>query len=175
MLELPPKRKTWQCGYRWDNELKEYVDTKNGCGQWIYQSDTEFYESGKGKIINLKYGRGGAAGEAHKCHNTGFHGGGPADGNWDRYWAEYHVHRMNEFCGICCEHFNSYKVPLCPNCFKLACRACDNKQVWIVKEGVDNNICNKCGHSGTDVIQVFFIQDRLEREQKKKEVIDPLA
>lgn len=153
-MSLPGQRKIWRCGWRWENG--EEIDTGKGCGQWICQSLTEKFPSGKYKIKNLKDGRGGKAGEDHKCHNTGFHE------VKDPAWAKkYEISQSRLPCTLCGERYNANKMPICPNCFKQQCRSCGALQQWIFGEGIELNKCRTCGHSELDVVETFYARKKL--------------
>lgn len=141
-------RKERKCGYKWDGEKREWVDSGRGCGQEIF---IEKQADGTFKITNAKKGRGGVVGEEHKCHNTGFHGYEPLNRMKIDY-ADQH-----KFCGDCLQEFNSDVMPLCPNCFKLQCRKCGNLQVWVAGKGIN---CFQCGET-CDVRQVWNAYQRL--------------
>jgi len=53
-------------------------------------------------------------------------------------------------CVSCGEDYDTNIFPLCPVCFKLACRKCSHKQIWYVVPGRNNQICEYCGEEGMD-------------------------
>jgi len=144
-------RKTWKCGEEWvEGELT--INTKNGCGQDIYQSNDRRFRSGKFMILNLRDGKGGIRDDPHVCPNkvgSKFHNPGRIN------MREYDYHQEHKPCVSCGHKFNSYKNPLCPNCFRLRCRKCLNLQQWIVildESGEWHPTkCFSCGHDKLDV------------------------
>jgi len=144
-------RKTWKCGEEWVNgEL--VINTKNGCGQDICQSNTRKFKSGKYMILNLRDGKGGPVDTPHECPNrvgSKFHN--PVSINM----REYDYHQQNKPCVSCGHKYNAYKNPLCPNCFRLRCRSCQNLQQWIVLLDESGEWhptkCFSCGHPHLDV------------------------
>lgn len=138
MFNLPNTRSSIRCGYKWDNNTQEYYDIGKGCGQLIF---LEKQQNGKWKITNAENGRGGKRGEHHKCHNTGFHKVEKVN------MLEYRWHMQHTTCVHCgCIH-DAEKFPLCPNCYKLECRKCGNRQEWIDNQRVTVKVI---GHRGED-------------------------
>jgi len=155
MMTLPPANESWLCGQKWvDGQL--IIDPKKGCGQRIYKSKTETYASGKPKVLNDEDGKGGKKHDPHVCPVRFGSQFDHTNYNWDK--AAYHKAQENLPCPYCGGRFNSYKFPLCPVCHRLACRKCDNYQVWINKEGIRNDICSACGNEGMDVVMTEWVK-----------------
>jgi len=138
MFSLPPARKEWDCA---------------DCEQAIYQSMTEKYRSGKYKVLNAEDGDGGFRNMPHVCPKrvgSKFH-------HFDRVnMRQYDYHQQHLPCVRCGNEYNSYKNPLCPNCFRLRCRSCNNLQQWIVLVPLDSKeweptACFWCGQNELDV------------------------
>lgn len=150
MFALPNARKEFPCQNK----------RQNGpglCDQMIYQSDTRKFISGKYMILNAVDGRGGLRDDPHVCP--------------DRVGSKFHkIEKVNMLeyrwylqhypCITCGQLYNQEKCPVCPNCFKLICRKCDNRQTYIVLTDQDSTICTQCG-GNTDVVQVFHAYDRV--------------
>lgn len=155
MIPLPSSRYEVKCGWKWDKDKQEYVDSGKGCGQKIF---IEKLPGGKFKITNAVNGRGGNVGEAHKCHNTAYH---QVDPNWA---VKYHLAQQSLPCGLCGEKYNAEKIPVCPNCYKQQCRKCGAKQQWISGENVELNQCRACGaeDEGLDIIETFYHRKKLD-------------
>ena len=136
-MSLPAARKTWRCGEKWiDGELR--LDLKNGCGQDIYQSNSEKFQSGKYMICNLREGPGGPANMKHVCPNrvgSEFHHFEPIN------IREYDYHQQNYPCP-CGMVYNKEVFPICPQCMRLECRKCGNLQHWVAGKGL---ACFQCG------------------------------
>jgi hypothetical protein len=130
-------RKTWRCGEKYvDGELT--IDLDNGCGQDIYQSNTEKFQSGKYMILNLKDGEGGYAGMKHVCPNrvgSKFHHVNEVN------MREYDYHQRNFPCS-CGAVYNKEVFPICPSHMRLECRQCGNLQHWVASKGIS---CFRCG------------------------------
>ena len=132
MFRFPPKREEWLCIHEAENGEK--------CNQKVYKDDG-------GKILNAENGQGGFHNEPHK-HIQRIN------------MLKYRYHQQNYPCPSCGTDFNHEAFPLCPTCFKMECRKCPNRQVWIIKEGVDSQICTECGARGMDPAQVFHSYER---------------
>ena len=134
-----PYRKTMKCGERWvEGELT--IDSDNGCGQDIYQSNDKKFESGKYMILNMRDGVGGYRHMKHVCPKrvgSKFH-------HYEKInMREYDWHQQNYPCSICGTIFNKEVYPLCPTCMKLECRRCGNLQHWVVGKGLDCFLCGE--------------------------------
>src|SRR4029078_6665979 len=174
MLELPNRRKEWNCGVYWENGERRVKE--DGCEQLVYRSSTKKYLSGKFMVLNSVNGVGGKAHEMHKC---------------PKWAAKVNLKRIEEKlrhkgCMDCLQEYDSIRCPLCPHCFKLECSKCGNLRTWINNERIflkakdignnmnswtahidtskpeiDNSVCPACGNIGMDVRQVWNAYQRL--------------
>ena len=164
---LPPGRREWQCGEYWENGEKKFRD--DGCEQWIYQSDTRKFRSGKGMVLNSRDGPGGKKEDPHVCPKRVGSKWHRADNFFNK--MEYRYHQQYKGCPSCAQTFNNEVYPLCPTCFKLQCRKCPSMQIWIVQKDHDNWKCLACGAIGMDVAMVFRAEDRQRLEEEGKPMI----
>ena len=139
MFNLPPARKEWEC---------------SDCKQRIYQSTKDKFRSGKYKILNAQDGEGGFRDMPHVCPKrvgSKFH-------KFDKVnMRSYDYHQQHLPCVRCGNRYNSYKNPLCPNCYRRRCRKCNNLQQWIVLYEGDlwqTTKCFACGHDKLDVEEI---------------------
>jgi len=139
MFTLPPSRKEFRC-------RNKRQQGSGNCDQAIYKSDKD------GHVKNVTDGRGGPRDTDHICPDrvgSPFHKVTPIN------MREYDYHQENKPCVSCGHKYNAYMNPLCPNCFRLRCRFCQNLQQWIVL--LDDNgewhptKCFSCGHPHLDV------------------------
>lgn len=145
MMPLPAARNMWPC----KTPRKQGYGT---CDQLLYQSTTKKYVSGKYAVLNAEDGRGGKKDEPHVCPDR-------LDSEYDHTnrnvdWKAYHKAQENLPCTFCGGRYNSYLYPLCPVCFTLDCRKCNNHQTWINKEGIESQVCSQCGSRGMDVSKI---------------------
>jgi hypothetical protein len=85
------------------------------CYQWIIQSTTQFYTSGKGKIMNFMDGVGGYKGELHLCPNRKVS---------NRFEANPADNFFFMTCVKCACDYHTGVYCRCPNCIKKVCRNC---------------------------------------------------
>jgi hypothetical protein len=147
MIPLPHAKQEFRCRNK-DNQGRQ-------CDQRIYQSDIKKFRSGKGMVLNAENGRGGFRNDPHVCPDrvgSNYHKG---DHFFNKF--EYKLKQQYKTCPECATSFNSEVMVLCPNCFKLECRKCENLQSWIIGGGRE---CFNCGGL-CDVRQVFTAYQRL--------------